>query len=224
MFCYIYLDPRKPGRWETDYGEFLFEPIYVGIGSGNRHLDHLKRRDVHPFTAKLKSLKRAKINPTILMVRENLTTEEAKKIEIELIARLGRRCLDAGPLLNLTGGGDGNFDPPPEVRKKLASRGFLGKHHTSETKRAISAKNAQHPTARERGRQLGKNNLGRIHSPEVNAKKGKSGALNSRAKTWMIEDDAGNFEIVHGQLKRWCDEHATSVYRFSSKVKKIYAT
>ena len=38
FYTYIYLDPRKPGKYE--YGDYLFsyEPFYVGKGKGNKHI------------------------------------------------------------------------------------------------------------------------------------------------------------------------------------------
>ena len=42
FYTYIYLDPRKPGKYE--YGDYAFEyePFYVGKGSNGQWLSHLK--------------------------------------------------------------------------------------------------------------------------------------------------------------------------------------
>lgn len=218
-FCYIYLDPRRP----DPLGEFSNEPIYVGIGSGNRHLDHLKRKDIHPFTAKISSLRKVKLEPTIIKLQENLSLEAAKSLEKKLIASIGRKVLGEGTLLNISGGGEGNFDPPPETRKKLASFGMKGKKHSAESKKEIGYKNSIHPTMKLRGAELGKSNLGRIASDEAKLKisKGITGDKNPRAKEWNIQRSDGIIIQLKGNLKTWCKEKDISYYLISKKESKI---
>lgn len=221
-FCYAYIDPRKPGKWESPIFCFMYEPIYIGIGSGNRHLDHLKRSDIHPLTSKIKSIRNEGLEPYIEKIAVDLNTNDAKMIECSIISFIGRKCLGTGPLLNITGGGEGNFDPPLEIRKKLASFGFRGKSHSVETKIKIGRSNSLHPTIKERGKALGIKNAGKKHSHETNLKKGRAVSLNSRAKVWMIENSNGEFEIVIGRIKQWCKENHVSYHTFSSKSKKFY--
>ncbi len=214
-FCYIYLDPRHP----DPLGKFENEPIYVGIGAGNRHLDHLRRKDVHPFTAKLCSLKKNNLKPLIRKLHENLCLEDAKAIEKNLIASIGRKVLGEGTLLNISGGGEGNFDPPPEVRKKLASYGMLGKKHTEEVKKQIGFSNSIHPTMKTRGSRLGKSNLGKISSIETKAKISKSisGEKNPRSKEWTINCSNGETLFLKGNLKEWCRRVEISYYLISKR-------
>ncbi len=53
FYTYVYLDPRKPGKFVFGKYEFEYEPFYVGKGSGRRckvfcqHIKHnpfLKRK------------------------------------------------------------------------------------------------------------------------------------------------------------------------------------
>jgi len=36
-YNYIYLDPRKPGKYNYNHMCYLYEPIYVGKGKNNRY-------------------------------------------------------------------------------------------------------------------------------------------------------------------------------------------
>jgi hypothetical protein len=56
-YVYVYLDPRKPGRYEYDSICFLYQPIYVGKGTKNRMFEHIKRSDNHPLTRKISKIK-----------------------------------------------------------------------------------------------------------------------------------------------------------------------
>ena len=63
-YNYVYLDPRKPGKFEFESICFLFEPLYVGKGKDDRcyeHLKNYKRIDNTIFRAKLEHLKNSLI-------------------------------------------------------------------------------------------------------------------------------------------------------------------
>jgi hypothetical protein len=83
-------------------------PEYVGKGKGNRFKAHYKtaKKYSSEWTNHLQSsLKKGR---TVEVVKSDYTTEEnAIKEEVRLIALYGRKDLGAGPLYNLTNGGDG---------------------------------------------------------------------------------------------------------------------
>lgn len=87
-------------------------PYYIGKGVGNRYKD-LHNVAVPPIER-------------IKFIKENLTDQEAISLEIELIAKYGRKDLGLGILRNLTDGGEGMLNPSPSIRKKL-SEAKLGK-------------------------------------------------------------------------------------------------
>jgi len=41
FYVYVYLDPRKPGKYKYGEYEFDYEPFYVGKGKGFRFKRHL---------------------------------------------------------------------------------------------------------------------------------------------------------------------------------------
>ena len=125
-------------------------PYYIGKGKGNRAYKRTR-----------KELKSPKDKSRILILKQNLTEEEAFKHEIYMIAVFGRKDLGTGILRNRTNGGEG----------------FSGAIHTPETKAKLSAamKGENSP------------NYGKTLSPEIKAKlsaahKGKTLSPETRAK------------------------------------------
>ena len=70
-------------------------PYYIGKGKGNRAYDRNRR------------IKPPKNKNEILILKKNLTEEEAFRHEIYMIDVFGRKDLGNGILRNLTDGGDG---------------------------------------------------------------------------------------------------------------------
>jgi hypothetical protein len=93
------------------------EIFYVGIGKGNRAWNQWAGRNKfwenyvnkHGFEVEL--------------ISENLTRKQAEKIEINLIAELGRRQIDnGGTLVNRSSGGEGStgYTHTEEYKQKLS--------------------------------------------------------------------------------------------------------
>jgi hypothetical protein len=62
----------------------------------------------------------ARICPyTVKIVKENLTKEEAFKLEMKLIKKYGRKDLNTGTLINQCDGGAGLKNPGPQLKKKI---------------------------------------------------------------------------------------------------------
>jgi hypothetical protein len=116
-YCYILLDPRKPGRFSytMESGRTLVlhaEPFYVGKGINLRCYSHV--RDVESGKAKpshktnkIRSILNCGLEPIVEKTRANKTDREALDLERELIALIGRRDTHEGPLTNKTDGGEG---------------------------------------------------------------------------------------------------------------------
>lgn len=139
------------------------EVFYVGIGKGNRAWNQWAGRNKfwenyvnkHGFEVEL--------------ISENLTRKQAEKIEINLIAELGRRQIDnGGTLVNRSSGGEGS----------------IGYTHTAEFKQKLSEDRKGKCTRKER--QLSKETKEKI-----------SKSLVGRETTWgkpvLQFDKKGNF-------------------------------
>jgi len=96
-------------------------PYYIGKGVNNRAWEQHRRKGKGVHTPKDKSL--------IVILSENLTDRESKDLEIELIAKHGRKDLGTGILENRTNGGEGTsgWIVTEETRAKKA-KSMLGKN------------------------------------------------------------------------------------------------
>lgn len=152
FYVYVYLDPRKPGRFSYNNISFLWEPFYVGKGNGNRYLDHLKCLEKHYnlyFKNKLNKIIRNGFSKSDIekkiIILSNLNEEESFIIEKDLIKQIGRSCNKKGNLVNLTDGGDGisGYVHSSKAKKKMSKEHkgeknyMFGKHHSKETKKKI---------------------------------------------------------------------------------------
>ena len=110
-------------------------PYYIGKGKGNRAYKKGSRVVAPP-----------KDKSRILILKKNLTEEEAFKHEIYMIAVLGRKDLGTGILRNKTNGGEGSSGAirSEETRDKLSkaksgeNHPFYGKTLSQETRDKIS--------------------------------------------------------------------------------------
>ena len=124
-YTYIYYDPSRNN-----------EPIYVGEGTKNRAWAHLRKTNKHPFVQRLQFMRKNGVDP-IIGIYAGLDQEFAHLLEIELIAKFGRKDLGKGSLLNLTDGGEGQVNPTQAVRYKM-SLAHLGETKTAEHKKKLS--------------------------------------------------------------------------------------
>jgi hypothetical protein len=144
------------------------EVFYVGIGKGNRAWNQWAGRN--KFWENYVN----KYGFEVELIAENLTRKQAGKIEMELIAHLGRRQIDeGGTLVNRSTGGDG---------------GSVGYTHTEEYKQKLSVDRTGKCTRKER--QLSEETRKKI-----------SQKLQQRETTWgkpiLQFDKKGNF------IKEW---------------------
>lgn len=116
FYVYVYLDPRKCGKYVYGEYEFEYEPFYVGKGYGERYKWHLYESKCDRRYGRVNGFKINKINkikkdtgldPIIIKYKTDMTESNAIELEIDMIASIGRIGLKCGPLVNGTDGGEG---------------------------------------------------------------------------------------------------------------------
>lgn len=138
FYIYVYLDPRKSGKFE--YSDFcsLYEPFYIGKGKNKRCYYHLNEANNEHSKLKnrfninkIKSILKEDLEPFIEKIFINLSEEESYNKEIDLIKEIGRKNLKTGPLTNLTSGGDGTsgYVFTEEDKVKMSNAQKTGNHH-----------------------------------------------------------------------------------------------
>jgi group I intron endonuclease len=171
-YVYVLMDSSKKGKYEYGEYEFDYEPFYIGKGTGNRVNETIHDKNIFKRN-KINKLKRNNIDIKTKIIINNISDEQAKKYERELIKLIGRRDLKKGVLVNMTDGGDGrvNSTPSEETRKKISktkkamnitfkhsyetiqkfkeiqsgeNNGFYGMTHSEESRNNISLKNSGH--------------------------------------------------------------------------------
>jgi len=83
FYVYALLDPRKPGKYE--YGDicFLYEPFYIGKGTGRRIRNHYYTRNLIPNTPKNRKIKKIfslNLKPIEQKIYNKLENKQALKI------------------------------------------------------------------------------------------------------------------------------------------------
>ena len=156
---------------------------YVGQGTYDRPYKS------HPYRGhKRNTCIKPKDKNQIVIIKDNLTEQEAKDLEIELIAKHGRIDLGEGYLINKTDGGEGNngWIASEETKRKM-SEAQKGKILTEETKRKLSKAHKGKILTEDHKRKMSEANKGKSVSEETRKKiseanKGKTHTEESKRK------------------------------------------
>lgn len=208
-YVYIYLDTRNKGKYQYEDLTFDYEPFYVGKGKGRRAYKHIYEAMKNFNSNKHKNNKIKKIIeetsqlPIIIIYKKELTNDEAIQIEKDLIAKIGRKDLGFGTLINYTNGGEG-------------SEGYK---HTTETKNKWSQqrKGNNHPLHKKGGHSdltkqymkenwVGKNNN---HYGKLQTEKQKNIAKEINSKEYIITFPNGQ-QIQIKNMREFCKEYNLS--------------
>jgi hypothetical protein len=105
-------------------------PFYIGIGKKKNYSRAKTKFDRNQFWSNIVN----KHGFKHIILYENISYEEACKLEIELIAKYGRRDLGTGCLCNLTNGGEGKSGISEEERLVRSNR-FSGENNPNYGKK-----------------------------------------------------------------------------------------
>lgn len=152
-------------------------PYYIGKGQGNRCQGGGGRNCNTP-----------KDKSRILILKKNLTEEEAYKHEVYMIAVYGKRCDGTGILMNIADGGNA----PPIISGE--------KHHmkTEEYRKRVGDKLRGKPTGRDAW------NKG-VATPEKTRQK----ISENQSEMWQLTFADGRQVLVKG-LSPWCEKNGYS--------------
>jgi len=171
FYVYAWLDPRKPGKYVYDNYSFNYEPYYIGKGKKYRKGALTNR---NKFTInKLNKIQRKGFENRIYMIKDNLTEENAFKLECEVISFIGRIDLGKGTLTNMSDGGEGNSGhifTEESLNKMRGHNSWKGRRHTVKTKRKLSEINTGKIHSEETKKKIQKSMKGRIVSEETREK------------------------------------------------------
>lgn len=108
-YVYIYLDPRRPGRYtyENLNISFLYAPLYVGKGSTDRIFAHLRNshlNDGTPFHNVLRKIVEENLDPIYFKIEKELSEENSYRLENHFIQSIGKIVDGTGCLLNVNDG------------------------------------------------------------------------------------------------------------------------
>jgi hypothetical protein len=107
-YTYILFKTYKTGKFTYQDLQFEMEPFYVGKGKNDR-LDKSKKGTTSTNKHKanvIEKIHRENLTVTSIKFKEDISEEESFRNEMELIAKIGRKDLGMGPLVNLTNGGE----------------------------------------------------------------------------------------------------------------------
>lgn len=117
------------------------EIFYIGIGSDDTYRRSKTKDSRNKYWKNIYN----KTKISVVIMFDKISFSDACLIEKELILYYGRFDLKTGPLVNMTGGGEGNYNPSQETRNKIRMS-HLGKTFSLDHKKKLSlAKTGKSP-------------------------------------------------------------------------------
>ena len=239
-YVYIYLDPRISGTFVYDEITFEFEPFYVGKGSDSRCNTHLNEaynilKNSHKCNLIRKIKHETGNDPIIFKIAENLLEDDAFDLEVNYISKIGRSCMDEGPLTNkLEGGrcglGSGTRHPlygthrPQHVKDKI-SNSLRGRHLSEETKQKLRDNMVGVPKSKKHSANISKGKVGiaTVHHNDIIRKKigdAQRGIKHHSAKHMIFINPNGVQFDIYSNFHAFVTEHNLSLSTVRNHINK----
>jgi len=207
FYVYALLDPRKPGKYE--YGDicFLYEPFYIGKGTGRRIKSHYYSINLVPNTPKTQKIKKLfslNLKPIEQKIHNRLRNKQALKIEEKLIVEIGRKDMGKGFLTNTTDGGEGWKNVSLETKEKLRKT-HTGLKRNKESRKRMSEARKGMKFSEEHKKNLSKAWKNRIVSDKTRQKMSKTSKGKINIKKYKLIDPDGNIHITTNGLVVFCE-------------------
>lgn len=218
-YNYIYLDPRKSGRYTYEGLNFslLFEPFYVGKGSGNRSEFHVKYAVKYnkslPKNQKIRKLLKYNIHPFIIIVNqindENLSLEHERNI----IQKIG-----IDNLTNIQPGGSksdsfSNHPNKETYRYNISEGTKRGLQSMSNEARMnmINNRNSviSKPEIKQKQRENTKKGMQNMSEQSKEQMKQNMKGNNNNKKKWILSNTLGDTFVIE-DLKKFCQDMCVS--------------
>lgn len=211
-YVYAICDPRE--SLKTEFGDY--RPVYIGKGSNERYLVHIKEaKGICKLRGKntlkydrIKSIVDSGHEPVVVFVKKQLSNDDAYSLEISLIKLFGRIGLDENGILtnraidqkSRGGGKKGMKQTKPRDLTKW-KESHTGWVPTPETRKLWKQQRT-----------------GRKASEETKARMRQSrlGSLNKSALWWEIITPKQIIVKVKS-LKNWCESNNYSYHRVWSQ-------
>ncbi len=162
-------------------------PYYIGKGCGRRAYKKHGRLPVPPKNR-------------ILILKKNLTQQEALRHEVYMVAIFGRKDLSTGCLLNMTNGGDGTSSRvwTPEQREHLSKK-HKGKKINIATRRKMSKAKLGAVVTEETREKMSEAGRGRTQHPEwaeQSRQRCRTHNEKCRGASWWVQE-SGKTTLAH---------------------------
>ncbi len=209
FYVYALLDPRKPGRYEYKDICFLYEPFYIGKGTGRRIKNHYYTRNLTPNTPKNQKIKKLfslNLKPIGQKIFDEIENKLALTIEEKLIKERGRKDTEKGILTNATDGGEGWKNVSFETREKL-SKAHTGLKRSKEAKKRMSEARKGMKFSKNHKKNLSISRKKRITTDITRQKMSRTSKGKINIKQFKLIDPNGNIYITKNGLTLFCEEH-----------------
>lgn len=193
-YVYAYCNKQK----SSTHPDFEFQPFYIGKGNGRRVNDHLRDARTGKSGRRLSHIRKLLLTDSlhIIIVKDNLTNEEAFALETELITFFGRKDLKTGCLLNATTGGDGARHSPETIKRIANTR--RGRKWTPEHCKNISVSLTGRTRNPADGIKISQTLTGITHNEErrKNISIGVQAVIHKQRKKWLVVTPETSYCLV----------------------------